>query len=181
MVRGPGRGCVLSDVCTSSGPMLLCAGVRGRRREGAAGAAPLQECSRSPASLPSCQLGQGLQGHCLRGRGRREADRWQKIQSPVGVQWPYSPPSGTLFLGCCFRAGTGPTVCHSNVRGLLAELARHGQRPGSKHTCADSAPPSCLSHLGSVLPGKSVWIQHTYRRWGLYLFLAAKIALCITM
>lgn len=145
VVRGPGRGCVLSDVCTSSGPMLLCAGVRGRRREGAAGAAPLQECSRSPASLPSCQLGQGLQGHCLRGRGRREADRWQKIQSPVGVQWPYSPLSGTLFLGCCFRAGTGPTVCHSNVRGLLAELARHGQRPGSKHTCADSAPPSCLT------------------------------------
>lgn len=136
--------------CLTSAPhpdqcCCVCAGVRGRRREGAAGAAPLQECSRSPASLPSCQLGQGLQGHCLRGRGRREADRWQKIQSPVGVQWPYSPLSGTLFLGCCFRAGIGPTVCHSNVRGLLAELARHGQRPGSKHTCADSAPPSCLT------------------------------------
>lgn len=138
--------------CLTSAPhpdqcCCVCAGVRGRRREGAAGAAPLQECSRSPASLPSCQLGQGLQGHCLRGRGRREADRWQKIQSPVGVQWPYSPLSGTLFLGCCFRAGTGPTVCHSNVRGLLAELARHGQRPGSKHTCADSAtpPPPILS------------------------------------
>lgn len=146
MVRGPGRGCVLSDVCTSSGPMLLCV-CRSQRttREGAAGAAPLQECSRSPASLPSCQLGQGLQGHCLRGRGRREADRWQKIQSPGGVQWPYSPLSGTLFLGCCFRAGTGPTVCHSNVRGLLAELGQ--ARPEAREQAhMRRLRPPILSH-----------------------------------
>lgn len=116
-------------------------------------------------SLFYFQLGWSLQDHTLWGRGwERLTGSWTSVGRPsyqLGLSEHVSPPMGPVFLGCYFRARTGPIVCHKNVRGLFAKLFRHFQNPKGKQTCSDlfSLNPilSLTQHLRRwVIPGKKV-------------------------